>query len=171
MADLVLVMKTELQLRNSTTDDLRAIWEINESNTPAVGSVNFDQLLFLYEQSFQCFVVADDQVRAFCITIPPGSVYTSPNYLWFSERFKHFVYLDRIAVTSEFQNMGLGALLYSEVEREMKSSGLSSLLCCEVNIEPPNPGSLRFHMRSGFMDLEHVEAKPGNIVAMLAKSL
>jgi predicted GNAT superfamily acetyltransferase len=164
-------MKTRFQLRNATADDLESIWEINESNTPAVGSILPDQLSFLYKQSFQCFVVADHQVRAFCITFKPASPYTSPNYLWFSNRFKHFVYLDRIAVAKGFQNMGLGSLLYSEVEREMKTERFSSLLCCEVNVEPPNPGSLRFHLRAGFRELERVETKPGNVVAMLVRSL
>jgi predicted GNAT superfamily acetyltransferase len=46
--------------------------------------------------------------------------------------------------------MGLGKLLYQHIEQLMRESRLEYPLCCEVNLEPPNPGSLRFHQSIGF---------------------
>jgi predicted GNAT superfamily acetyltransferase len=36
----------------------------------------------------------------------------------------------------------------------MRDDG-QALLCCEVNIEPPNPGSDRFHAALGFVEAGH----------------
>jgi predicted GNAT superfamily acetyltransferase len=46
--------------------------------------------------------------------------------------------------------MGLGKLLYQHIEQLMRESRLEYPLCCEVNLEPPNAGSLRFHQSIGF---------------------
>jgi predicted GNAT superfamily acetyltransferase len=45
------------------------------------------------------------------------------------------------------------------------------LLTCEVNLNPPNHGSIRFHQRIGFSEVGQQESKPGLTVSMLAKKL
>jgi predicted GNAT superfamily acetyltransferase len=45
-----------------------------------------------------------------------------------------------------------------------------AILCCEVNVEPPNPGSLRFHQRIGFAEVDKIAPKPGYIVSLLVKT-
>jgi predicted GNAT superfamily acetyltransferase len=42
-------------------------------------------------------------------------------------------------------------------------------LCCEVNVEPPNPGSLRFHERIGFAEVGQFAPKPDYVVSLLVK--
>ena len=44
--------------------------------------------------------------------------------------------------------LGIGKQLYEAAFSEM--AGQRDMLICEVNLEPPNPGSLRFHKSLGF---------------------
>jgi predicted GNAT superfamily acetyltransferase len=112
------------------------------------------------------------EVCAFCIAFDPGAPNAGDNHRWFAERYESFVYLDRIAIDSNHQNRGLGALLYQSVERHMLASADHSLLCCEVNLEPPNPGSLRFHHRIGFIEVGQTIPGYANYrVSYLSKSV
>ncbi len=153
---------------------LDQVLEINNANVPAVGELTVAELKFLVEHSLHALIVTDvdgNEVQAFCLTLLPGAPYASPNYQWFSDRYNNFVYLDRIAVASHCRNKGYGAALYGAVEHSMINDHSASLLTCEVNIQPPNPGSLRFHHRLGFKEVGQQESKPGLIVSMLAKRL
>ena len=54
----------------------------------------------------------------------------------------------------------------------MLQSADYSMLCCEVNLEPPNPGSLRFHHRIGFTEVGQSIPEYANYrVSYLSKSL
>jgi hypothetical protein len=111
------------------------------------------------------------EVCAFCITFAPDAPDAGVNHQWFADRFESFVYLDRIAIDPTYQNLGLGVLLYQSVEQEMIDSAQHSLLCCEVNLEPPNPGSLRFHHRIGFTEVGQHSPQQDYLVSMLSKNL
>lgn len=157
-----------------TPRHLDQVLAINNANAPAVGVLTSAELEYLVEHSLYPLMVTDDygnDVQAFCLTFAPGAPYASPNYRWFSDRYDNFVYLDRIAVESEHQNKGCGAALYGAVEQRMISDRTASLLTCEVNLQPPNPGSLRFHRRLGFSEVGQQESKPGLVVSLLAKHL
>jgi predicted GNAT superfamily acetyltransferase len=111
------------------------------------------------------------EVCAFCITFAPDAPDAGVNHQWFADRFESFVYLDRIAIDPTYQNLGLGVLLYQSVEQQMIASAQHSLLCCEVNLEPPNPGSLRFHHRIGFTEVGQHSPQQNYVVSMLSKNL
>jgi Predicted acetyltransferase, GNAT superfamily len=51
-------------------------------------------------------------------------------------------------------------------EDEARCLGASAVTC-EVNLEPPNPGSLAFHHREGFRDLDTQATKGGAVVVQL----
>lgn len=153
---------------------LDQVLAINNDNAPAVGELTANDLEFLVEHSLYSLVItdiSDAEVSAFCLTFAKGVPYASPNYRWFSDRYDNFVYLDRIAVASQRQNRGYGAALYGAVEQLMAVEGTTTLLTCEVNLQPPNPGSLRFHRRLGFGEVGQQESKPGLIVSLLAKHI
>lgn len=157
-----------------TTRHFEQVLAINNASAPAVGELTADALEFLVEHSLYSLIVTDVpgiHVQAFCLTFAPGVPYASPNYQWFSDRYDNFVYLDRIAVASQHRNNGCGTALYSAVEQYMISDRTAPLLTCEVNLQPPNPGSLRFHQRLGFFEVGQQESKPGLIVSLLAKHL
>jgi predicted GNAT superfamily acetyltransferase len=147
------------------------VLEINNANTPGVSELTMIELATDLKNSLHALVIDNEhgEVCAFCITFDPNAPDAGSNHQWFAERYKSFVYLDRIAIDSSHQNRGLGALLYQSVELHMLNSAEHSLLCCEVNLDPPNPGSLRFHERIGFTEVGQHSPQQGYLVSLLQK--
>ena len=160
-------------VRNIENADLQRVLEINNATTPGVSELTFAELESDLNNSLHALAIVNEQgeVCAFCITFDPGAPDAGANHRWFAERYRSFVYLDRIAIDSNHQNRGLGALLYQAVEQHMLESAEHSLLCCEVNLEPPNPGSLRFHNRLGFTEVGQQSPQHGYIVSLLMKTI
>ena len=100
--------------------------------------------------SFERYRRADRNGEAlgFILCLTEGTTYESPNYLWFSARYPSFAYCDRIAIAPEARGRGLGEQLYRAAFKHF--TGQRETLLCEVNLAPPNPGSLRLHERLGF---------------------
>jgi predicted GNAT superfamily acetyltransferase len=149
------------------------VLEINNANTPGVSELTMIELATDLKNSLHALVIDNEhgEVCAFCITFDPNAPDAGTNHQWFAERYKSFVYLDRIAIDSSHQNRGLGALLYQSVEQLMLDSAEHSLLCCEVNLEPPNPGSLRFHQRIGFTEVGQHTPQQDYTVSFLVKMI
>ena len=157
-------------IRPIVPSDFLKVLEINNSNVPALGELTLEKLHYLVEHSLHALVVEHHTLVGFCITFAPNAPYDSLNYLWFCERYEQFVYLDRIAFTSKAHGMGLGELLYQHIETLMCELKLEYPLCCEVNLEPPNPGSLRFHQSIGFVEVGQRQSEDLYRVALLAKT-
>ena len=159
--------------RNIEIADLARVLEINNANTPGVSELTLSELETDIKNCLHALAIDNEhgEVCAFCITFAPDAPDAGANHQWFADRFESFVYLDRIAIDSNHQNSGLGALLYQTVEQRMLDSAEHSLLCCEVNLEPPNPGSLRFHKRIGFSECGVETTAPGYVVTYLQKFL
>ena len=160
-------------IRNIEIADLARVLEINNANTPGVSELTMAELQTDLRNSLHALAIDNehDEVCAFCITFAQDASDAGDNHRWFAERYESFVYLDRIAIDSNHQNRGLGALLYQSVEQQMLCSAEHSLLCCEVNLEPPNPGSLRFHQRIGFAEVGQHSPQQGYVVTLLQKSI
>jgi predicted GNAT superfamily acetyltransferase len=78
--------------------------------------------------------------------------------------------MDRIVVSDDYQNMKIGTKLYAHLEKEMRREKIP-ILCCEVNVVPPNVGSTRFHQRLGFKVVKRHEHEPGYVVDMMMKEV
>ena len=158
-------------VRNIEIVDLPRVLDINNANTPGVSELTMAELESDFKNSLHALAVDNEhgEVCAFCITFAQDASDAGANHRWFAERYKSFVYLDRIAIDSNHQNRGLGALLYQAVEKHMLDLAEHSLLCCEVNLEPPNPGSLRFHQRIGFTEVGQHSPQQGYVVSLLQK--
>ena len=161
----------ELEPRFFLESDIDAALELNNLNTPAVGELDHVQLQFLIDHSLYSFAIGADTLHAFCITFAPGAPYTSVNYQWFSKKYTNFVYLDRIVVSEIMRNQTLGEKLYLAVEQRMIKDRCAPILTCEVNLNPPNHGSIRFHNRIGFHEVGQQESKPGLTVSLLSKQI
>jgi predicted GNAT superfamily acetyltransferase len=162
-------------IRDLRAGDLTTIWSINQANIPAVGEVTVEQLDRIVTQSPIALgaVNDDDVVTGFCLVLGPGADYGSVNYRWFSERYEHFIYLDRVAVDADHRSQGIGATLYAEVESRaaLATDPEPEWFTLEVNLRPRNDGSLRFHHRLGFTEVGQQETPYGSLVSMLAKPL
>ena len=158
-------------VQNIEIADLARVLEINNANTPGVSELTMSELETDIENCLHALAIDNEhgEVCAFCITFAPDAPDAGTNHRWFAERYENFVYLDRIAIDSNHQNRGLGAQLYQSVENMMLQSSEHSMLCCEVNLKPPNPGSLRFHHRIGFTEVGQQSFDTDYTVLLLAK--
>ncbi len=142
-----------------STSDIDAMWTINEQGLPGTGNVSKEGIAKLLEFSSLSFGAYDQgELLGFVLCLPPKTAYGSLNYAWFNEHYASFVYVDRIAVSEEHRNRGVGSALYDHVVSYSKQHGVP--VAAEVNREPPNPGSVRFHQRFGFEEvgvLHHAE--------------
>jgi predicted GNAT superfamily acetyltransferase len=155
-------------VRDLTAADLTIAHRINQENVPAVGHETFEDFASIFSMCSVALALEESgSVCGFCMVLPPGTEYDSPNYLFFESRFDDFVYLDRVAITASHQGRGGGPLLYREVERRTQAPWFT----LEVNVKPPNEGSLRFHRREGFDEVAELETRPGKIVSLMAKRL
>lgn len=85
----------------------------------------------------------------FVLAYGPDAGLASPNFRWFAERMDDFVYVDRVIVDAAARGRGVARALYKSVADAAREAGFHAVVA-EVNIEPPNPGSLAFHERKGF---------------------
>lgn len=147
------------------------MWVINQANVPALGEETPDSLGRIMEWSAMAIGVdVDSELVGFCLVLDPGQPYPSPNYLWFQERYSNFVYLDRVGFAAAHCGQGHGAALYAEVERRA-GLGQRASFTLEVNLDPPNVGSIRFHQRLGFVEVGRQWTPSGKLVSLMAKSL
>lgn len=162
-----------MQLRAYHPDDLVTIHAINQAEVPAVGDETVEALGHIAEQSAIALVAEEDGVTAgFCLVLAPGADYGSGNYLWFSERYDDFVYLDRVAIAPAFRRRGLGRTMYLEVERlAAQRCPAATDFTLEVNLRPRNDTSLAFHETLGFVEVGRRETSYGSLVSLMAKPL
>ena len=145
----------EWLIRPRTADDDDAIRRVNAANVPEVGPLDDHRLALFAEVGAAgvdgCFDVVelDGEVVGIFVGLAEGVPYASPNYRWFVERHERFAYVDRIALEPAARGVGVADELYASFEAWAARTG-RPVVCAEVNVEPPNPRSMRFHERRGF---------------------
>ncbi|MBG6213790.1 MAG: GNAT family N-acetyltransferase [Cryobacterium sp.] len=162
-------------IRTLVPADLPRLLALNNAAVPAVSELDAQALAALVQHSHLAVaVVADDAVDValgFAILFVAGAEYASENYRWFSSRSNDFLYVDRIVVADGFRGQGLGQVLYDAIFGAARRELLAEVLC-EVNLEPPNPGSLAFHDRLGFLEVGQLSTKGDTlVVSLLAASV
>ncbi len=112
-----------------------------------------------------------EPARAFLLALDQTASAQGPNHAWFLARFPRFAYVDRVVVAPAAQGRGVGRALYAALQGRARAAGIG-LLGCEVNLDPPTPGSLAFHERLGFARLgEATDPRNGKRVRYLGKAL
>lgn len=163
------VLPAGVSLRVLTPADAPQLLAVNDAAYPAVPITSADEMsLLLTHADLAVALVRDESIVAMLITLSPGREYASENYRWFTERGTDFRYVDRIVVAETERGQGVGAVLYGLVFDAARREGRAEVTC-EVNLDPPNPGSLAFHARLGFHQVGTQETKGGAVtVALLA---
>ena len=171
MAFKKLVPTDKAVIRGATKRDYRAILRMNEESVHFLSPMNESRLVHLHEQSEFLWVAEyNRKVVAFLLAIGNGKNYDSVNYTWFNERLERFLYIDRVVVSSSHQGMGIGQQMYNTIVTYGRSLGYPCLTA-EIDIEPPNPGSLLFHERYGFTEIGRQSINDGKNVVSLQRLL
>lgn len=137
-------------LREPERSELDALLALNNAHAREVGGLTMGGFAHLVAVSFR--TRATSSLDAFLIALEQGADYGSPNYLWFSERFDRFAYIDRIAVAESARRKGFARTLYGDLIDAAIAAGHETL-ACEVNFDPPNPVSDAFHAAFGFREI------------------
>ncbi|WP_219995776.1 GNAT family N-acetyltransferase [Schumannella sp. 10F1B-5-1] len=153
-------------IRPISADDLAALVAINDAAHPAVPITGVDEMRALVAESAIAVAVDDGEVAGFLLAMEPGLDYASENYRWFAERSDSFLYVDRIVLDERLRGQGVGRRLYEAVFDRARLAGFGEV-DCEVNVDPPNPGSLAFHARMGFEEVGRQSTKGGEFVVSL----
>jgi uncharacterized protein len=116
-------------------------------------------------------VAEDGAIVGYLLVFARGSAYDGEEFRYFSSQLRQdFLYVDQIAVDGCRQRSGAGRRCYEALIDEARSRGIA-LLCCEVNTAPPNPASLKFHLRLGFTVIGNGDTLDGRRVAFLVKNI
>lgn len=158
-------------VRELTPADLDVVLEINNAGYPAVPVATHEELERLFEMSSYRRAALDSggDVVGFALALDPGADYDSENYVFFESRFDNHLYIDRIVLADAARGLGLGTALYEDLFAFARAEGRQTVTC-EVNLDPPNPGSLRFHRRFGFEDVDTQATKGGQVVVQLLQA-
>jgi predicted GNAT superfamily acetyltransferase len=159
-----------MTIRDLTKHHWPAVLRLNEESVHFLAPMDEAKLAkWSAAASYFRVVEMDGQVAAFLMGFRKGDDYDGVNFVWFARRYSDFVYVDRIVVAPDFRGRKLADRLYDDFESFARARAIPHLTC-EVNVEPPNPVSLRFHARRGFQEVGR-EAYAGKIVAMLHRPL
>ena len=160
------------RLRDWTPGDSVVITRINDTEIPNVTFFAAGELAMLAVQAFYFRVVESESgdIAGFVLALDENATYASLNFQWFKARYPQFIYIDRIVVSAAYRGLGVGRILYDGLEKA--ASQVSPLLACEVNVRPPNPGSLRFHQQFGFREVGVQDTEGGKkTVALMLKEI
>jgi predicted GNAT superfamily acetyltransferase len=126
----------------------RKLLALNNDHAQALSWLEPMRLQYLVGEAFLARRIGD--LDAFILAFDETARYDSPNYLWFRSRYQRFAYVDRIVVAPSARGRGCARTLYYDLFEHALGAG-HDRVCCEVNLDPPNPQSDAFHAALGFV--------------------
>lgn len=141
------------RIRPATPDDFDGILCLNAEWEHFTSVLEHESLAQLHDSAvYHRVCEAGSRVVAFLLALGPGADYDSPNYRFFDSAGDDFIYIDRIVVDRAYQRTGLADALYDDLLDLARRRGIDRVVC-EVDAEPPNVASDRFHARRGFIEV------------------
>ena len=165
-------VRATLTIRPMISADAPAILAINAICRPAVAGIDLADLRRLDRVGATGWVACDaSEVVGYLLAFSSTSDYDGEEYLSFRGAISvPFLYVAQIAIAASHRRFGAGKKLYATALRRARKDG-ASLVCCEVNLEPPNPESLAFHRTLGFQRFGDLRLADGYLVTLLTLRL
>ncbi len=129
---------------------LPAILALNNEHARELSWLELPKLRHLVGEAF--LALRAGEADAFLLAFDQDADYDSVNFLWFKARYPRFAYVDRVAVASHARGRGLARAFYETLFARARAAG-HTVVACEVNSDPPNPGSDAFHAAMGFREV------------------
>jgi hypothetical protein len=160
-----------MQIRDVTPADLNDVLQLNEDSVPHVSRIDMAEMEWFAQYAHYFRTVREQgSLAGFLIGLRPGLPYASPNYRWFSDNYRDFGYVDRVAVAPTARRRGVASRLYEDFASTL--TGTVDVMTCEVNLRPPNESSMKYHERQGFVQVASQETDGGDKeVALMEKRL
>lgn len=149
------VSVTDLALEDGLSD---ALIGLNNAHIQDLSWLEPEGLGRLVGQAFWAGRIG--AVEAFILALDQDADYASPNFLWFRERLRRFVYVDRIVVAGQARGRGHARSLYLDLFERALQAGHDQVVC-EVNSKPPNSASDALHAGLGFSAVGEAEIWDG----------
>lgn len=160
-----------MRISDVSQGDLEDVWVLNEESVPHVSRIDRDEMTWFAEHAHYFRLIRrGPELAGFLIGLRPGLPYASPNYRWFSERYRDFGYVDRVAVAAKARRLGIATRFYGDFAATL-SDGVG-VMTCEVNLRPANEVSMKYHRQYGFVQVGTQQTDGGNKeVALLEMKL
>jgi predicted GNAT superfamily acetyltransferase len=142
-----------MQILPATTDHFAALLDVNEEFVDVLAPLSRERLELLDAMASYHRVAVDQEVVAgFVLAFGSDTLHDDVNFRWFAARLPSFLYVDRVVVSSQRQGTGVGHLLYQDLFAFACREGYEQVTC-EIDADPPNPRSERFHEGFGFREV------------------
>ena len=161
-------MSKDFVIRDVREADLDYVLALNEKDVVVLSPMDRAKADY-FRQTAELFkiVEVDGQPAGFLIVMREGADYTSENYIWFSQQYEQFLYIDRIVIDENFRKIGLGRCLYEYVFQYAEDTGVS-VVTAEVDILPVyNEPSFGFHKEMGFEEVGQQIIRGGDVKVSL----
>ena len=160
-----------MKIRSANPTDASQIAELNEVFVSVTSQMDAERFLELFDLCSYCLVVdVGERLQGFVIAMRNAVPYDNRNYQWFEKRVRNMVYVDRIVLAADARGQGLGHQLYDALSTMALADGCK-VMTVEMDIEPPNKHSLRFHTKRGFVEQGQRELDGGKRVSMQCRDL
>ena len=160
-------------VRALSLSDSEEVLRINSESRPGVASLDTAEIERLIAIPNEHLVIDGPErgLLGYLLAFRNDASYDGEEFVSFTEMdLEAFIYIDQVAVDAGFRQAGLASTLYGVLEERAKDS-FASYLCCEINLNPPNPTSLAFHRNKGFNQTGNLNTKDGRTVALMTKRL
>jgi uncharacterized protein len=163
-------------IRDVREHELDSILALNNAAGPTILPLDQNRLRHFFDTA-EYFRVAerDDTLVGFMIGVGSNADHDSSNFRWFSERYPHFFYIDRIVVASRRRGGGVGRAFYADAQSyaELRYPQLACEVFLDAGNDPARPDpALLFHGSFGFREVgQQLMPETGLRAAMLMKDL
>ncbi len=155
-----------MRIRDYQPDDEPAVLALNAASVAVLSPMDGNRFQRLRSKAARMRVAErKGEVVGFLMGFCGGSDYDSPNYQWFNDNYSEFFYVDRVVVDSAARGLGVASSIYAECITWARAEGLTSLVA-EIDIEPPNAESLKFHKKYGFEEVDRLVLSPEKVVSL-----
>lgn len=158
-----------MNIQNIETQHIPEILVLNEISVAVLSPLNREKLLHLIAHAQLAKVVLiENKVAAFLLAFGAKADYQSINYQWFDARYEAFLYIDRIVVSQAYRGRGIATEIYNYLVAYAASASLPRLVA-EIDIQPPNNASLKFHQGFEFVEVEKLIHSENKIVSLQSR--